>query len=138
MNNFLRKFPLPNGKVAMVLSKDEILDLLKFGVPNSWQKQFLMHQFDLQAHKVVEFIKFCERIEATEDATDGRKNDKAQDTSKNKKADKKQKGKHKFNDNNKCNGNFVSSTAPGMIPTGANYWMPLKPSIFSVLLSVIS
>ena len=32
MNNFIRKFSSPYGKPATALPKDEILDLLKFGV----------------------------------------------------------------------------------------------------------
>ena len=89
MNNFLREFPSPNEEAATALPEDEILDLLEFGVPNSWQKQFFMHQFDPQAHTVMEFVEFCERIEATEETTDHcRKSNKAQDTSKGKKPDK--------------------------------------------------
>ena len=113
MNNFLREFPSPNGEAATALPEDEILDLLEFGVPNSWQKQFLMHQFDPQAHTVMEFVEFCERIEATEEPTDGRKNDKAQDTSKGKKPEDKNKHKHKFNDDNKGNGKFCLVHGPG-------------------------
>ena len=96
MHNFLREFPSPNGEAATALPEDEILDLLEFGVPNSWQKQFLMHQFDPQAHMVMEFVEFCERIEATEEPTDGRKNDKAQDTSKGKKPEDKNNNKRKY------------------------------------------
>jgi hypothetical protein len=113
INEFIREFPTVNGEAATPLPEDEILDLLEFGVPNSWQKQFLMHQFDPQAHTVMEFVEFCERIEATEDPTDGRKNDKAHDVSKNKKSEDKQKSKRKFNDDNKGNGKYCLVHGPG-------------------------
>ena len=113
MNNFIREFPSPNGEPATALPEDEILDLLEFGVPNSWQKQFLMHQFDPQAHTIMEFVEFCERIEATEEPNEGRKNDKAQDTSKGKKGEDKPKGKRKFNDDAKGNSKFCLVHGPG-------------------------
>ena len=99
MNNFIREFPSPNGKPAMALHEDEILNLLEFGVPNSWQKQFLMHQFDPQAQTIMEFVEFCKRIKATEEPNEGRKNNKAQD-------EDIQKSKCKFNDEAKGNSKF--------------------------------
>ena len=120
MNNFLREFPLPNGEAATALPKDEILDLLEFGVPNSWQKQFLMPQFDPQAHTVMEFVEFCERIEATEEPTDGRKNDKAQDTSKGKKRRIKTRINASSTKTTRAMVNFALSTAPDTILTNVN------------------
>ena len=91
--------------------EDEILKVLEFGVPNSWQKRFVMHQFDPQAHSVMEFIEFCKRIEATEDPPEACKNnDKAQDTSKgNTKNPDKHKGKRKFNNDKNGNSQQVVS-----------------------------
>ena len=102
--------------MATALPEDEILDVLEFRVPNSWQKRFLMHQFDPQAHSVMEFVEFCERIEqATEDPPEACKNnDKAQDTSKgNTKNPDKQKGKRKFNDDKSGNGKWCLVHGPG-------------------------
>ena len=95
LNEYLREFPTANGEAAQPLDEDEILDLLEFGVPNSWQKKFTMHQFDPQAHTVMEFVEFCERIEATEDTSEGRSRGQAQENTKDKKGDKP-KGKRKF------------------------------------------
>ena len=61
---------------------------------------------------VMEFVEFYERIEATEDPTDGHKNDKAQDTSKGKKAKDKPKNKRNFNKDNKGNGKFCFVHGP--------------------------
>ena len=115
INEFLKEFPTPNGVVATALPEDEILDVLEFGVPNSWQKRFLMHQFDPQAHSVMEFVEFCERIEATEDPPEARNNNnKAQDTSKgNSKNNDKNKGKRKFNEDKGNNGKWCLVHGPG-------------------------
>ena len=32
------------------LPEDEILDLLEFGIPNTWQKAMLLQDFDAQVH----------------------------------------------------------------------------------------
>ena len=72
-----------------------------------------MHQFDPQAHTVMEFVKFCEHIEATKEPTDGCKNDKAQDTSKGKKPEDKNKNKRKFNEDNKGNCKSCLVHGPG-------------------------
>ena len=45
------------------LPEDEILDLLEFGIPNTWQKAMLLQDFDPQVHTVNDFVQFCERLE---------------------------------------------------------------------------
>jgi len=59
MNQYLNEFPLFMADQA--LPKDEILDIAKFGVPNSWQKTF-----DPTVHTIKEFIEFCKRLKFME------------------------------------------------------------------------
>ena len=48
------------------LPEDEILNLLEFGIPNTWQKAMLLQDFDPQVHTVNDFVQFCERLETME------------------------------------------------------------------------
>ena len=48
------------------LPEDEILDLLEFGIPNTWQKAMLLQDFDPQVHTVNDFVQFYERLETME------------------------------------------------------------------------
>jgi hypothetical protein len=65
LNNDLRYFP--SFVMGARLVEDELLDIYEFGVPATWQKQFLLHGFDPLEHTKQEFLEFCERLEATED-----------------------------------------------------------------------
>ena len=47
INNYLLKFPPVNpGEVPQALSDDELLDLLEFGVPTTWQREMVRQDFD--------------------------------------------------------------------------------------------
>ena len=48
------------------LPPDEILDLIEFGIPNSWQKAMILQDFDPLQKSVKEFVSFCERMEQIE------------------------------------------------------------------------
>jgi hypothetical protein len=58
LNHDLRYFPVfvPGAR----LLEDELLDIYENGVPNSWQKQFLLQGFDPIEHTKQEFLEFCE------------------------------------------------------------------------------
>jgi hypothetical protein len=64
LNNYLKMFPGYHD--GMELQDDELLDLYEFGVPTSWQKQFLVQNWDPIQHSKQEFRKFCERLEMSE------------------------------------------------------------------------
>jgi cell pole-organizing protein PopZ len=68
MNNYLPKFPplTEGGPAPTKLPDDEIIDLLEFGVPGSWQKSMVVQDFDPMAHTVREVVAFCERMERVE------------------------------------------------------------------------
>jgi hypothetical protein len=62
----LPKLP-PNYNRAQSLSQDEIIDILLFAFPQSWQSEMNRQGFDPQEHTPMELIDFCERIEAAEE-----------------------------------------------------------------------
>ena len=64
MNDQLVSYPGTGDNTdGTKLPKDEILDLLEFGIPNTWQKAMLLQDFDPQVHTVNDFVQFCERLE---------------------------------------------------------------------------
>ena len=74
LNDQIPNYPHPEGEgPSEKLDDDELMDILEFGVPNSWQKQMILHDFDPVQKSTTEFIQFCERIEKTEDKPMGSK-----------------------------------------------------------------
>lgn len=68
INGYLKLFP--PFEQDQSLPDDEVLDLLEFAVPQTWQKQFWLQGFDPLEHTIREFTEFCERLEFTEDLYD--------------------------------------------------------------------
>lgn len=71
LNEYLPHFPSIDGKpnenpASQKLSDEEIMEILEFGVPNSWQRKMIEHGFDPSTHTKAEFIEFCERMEYAE------------------------------------------------------------------------
>ena len=64
LNKYLSEFPpfLPRQQ----LPSDKVLEHAKFAIPNSWQKQMVLHGFNTIARTMDNFIKFCERLELSE------------------------------------------------------------------------
>jgi len=58
---------LPPYNPAQALSNDEILDILLFGTPKSWQREMDRQGFDPLDHTLQEVIAFMEQIEMSED-----------------------------------------------------------------------
>jgi len=55
------------------LTPDEIIDILLFGAPKSWQREMDCQGFDRLAKTVTEVVEFMERIEVSEDFKGDRK-----------------------------------------------------------------
>lgn len=95
LNAHLEKFP-PNKKNQR-MDDDEVLDLLEFGVPYSWQNQMTLQGFEPQADpskKVIDFVKFCKRIENSTQEINNNKNNQQQNGSNKQNGDKKRKLKN--------------------------------------------
>ena len=87
----------PNFEKDQSLGKDEIVDILLFGTPKSWQKEMDRQGFDPLVHEPNEVVDFMERIENAEEHDHDKKTVKV--AAKN---DKKRNGN---NNNNKNDSN---------------------------------
>ena len=67
LNNYLLMFP--NYTIRDKLHKDKLLDIYEYGIPKSWQKHFLLQNWDPQHHTKQEFREFCEWLEIDKDIT---------------------------------------------------------------------
>jgi len=66
----------PNFKAAQSLSNDEIIDILLFGTPKSWQREMDHQGLDPLASTPNDVVAFMERIEMSEDFDGDRKTTK--------------------------------------------------------------
>ena len=57
----------PNFNAAQALSNDELIDILLFGTPKSWQREMDRQGFDPLASTPADVVDFMERIEMSED-----------------------------------------------------------------------
>ena len=71
LNQLLIQFP--GADENSKLPDDELLDLLEFGVPSSWQRQMILQDFDPVFNTVAKFVDFCERQELIEPKEDKKK-----------------------------------------------------------------
>ena len=69
INKYLEEFPPFKGKIQCI-PEDEVLEHLEFAVPNTWQKQMVLHGFNTVEQTIDDFIEFCERMEFKEDIHD--------------------------------------------------------------------
>ena len=89
----------PSYSNAAILSDDEIIDILLFGTPKSWQREMDRQGFDPLTKSPAKVVAFMEQIEASEDFD----------------ADKKvvANGKKNNNNNKKKNGNNNNTSGDG-------------------------
>jgi hypothetical protein len=69
--NFEELLKLPPYKPTQILSLDELLDIVLFGIPKSWTKEMDRQDFDPYAGTLIRVVEFCERIESSEDFVHG-------------------------------------------------------------------
>ena len=83
--NYIELENLPPFANNQSLSEDELLDIILFGTPKSWQKEMERQGFDPMNQTLAEVVDFMERIEASEDYDNKpASKDKSQDKSKGK------------------------------------------------------
>jgi len=84
INGHLNDFPPHNANQA--IPEDELLEILEFAIPVSWQHQMTRHGIDPAQQTISQFVQFCERLESTEEIPSGngtkrnRDNDKDTET----------------------------------------------------------
>ena len=90
LNNYLARFPptIVGGPAPDILSDEDVMELLEFGVPNSWRNQMTMQGFIPKQHTVQEFVEVCQRYEQVE-SRDGTANNHAAKSYSNGKSGKK-------------------------------------------------
>eukprot|EP00957_Ditylum_brightwellii_P084051 6390190-Ditylum_brightwellii.AAC.1 len=66
LNVYLKDFPVHNANPTHPLDKDELLDILEFGVPASWRKEFTVQGFNPVDQGLQKFVEFCTCFESCE------------------------------------------------------------------------
>jgi hypothetical protein len=128
MNEYLSQFP--PFDIDQRLTNEEIVDILEFAVPNSWQKRMVLQGFDPLIHTVSEFVSFCERHEFTEGALDNSKEKGAKWRAKYVEAKTKRKTTKKFCDLHQQFGHTTSEckVVQGHIQRMRSSWESIHPS----------
>jgi len=75
----------PKFDETQSLAEDEIVDILLYGTPKSWQKEMDRQGFDPLGHTPMEVVAFMERIEASEEFDSDKKTTKVATSNKGKK-----------------------------------------------------
>ncbi len=63
INGYLNDFPPHHANQAIPV--DELLEILEFAIPVSWQHQMTRHRIDPSQQTIVQFVQFCECLEST-------------------------------------------------------------------------
>eukprot|EP00957_Ditylum_brightwellii_P205453 15343961-Ditylum_brightwellii.AAC.1 len=66
LNSYLKDFPAHNKNPMQPIDADELLDILKYGVPLSWHREFTMQGFYLVDQGWQKFVEFCTHLESCE------------------------------------------------------------------------
>ena len=104
IDNYIPQFlPVTVGGTALQkLPDEELVDLLEFGVPNSWQKAMILRDFDPLQNMVQDCVQFCKRLEQV-DSTEGT-NQSSQNSQKNKNKSTGRTGKRSRDHDNSDSG----------------------------------
>lgn len=78
LNQYLKQFPPFEDNQE--IDEEEIIDIIEFGIPHSWQKHMVLQGFDPLENTLAELVAFCERHEFTEGNLEN--NDKARNKEK--------------------------------------------------------
>jgi hypothetical protein len=142
LNEYLAYFPPFDNNQS--LTNEEVLDILEFAIPNTWQKSMVLQGFDPLIHTVSEFVSFCERHEFTEGTLDNSKEKGAKPKANSKsgsndakwhakssvEAVKKRKSTEKFCDLHQKFGHSTSEckVVQGQIQRMRSSWETVRPS----------
>ena len=70
LKNYLARFP-SNFSDDQKIEDEELVDILEFGTPNKWQYEMVCMGFDSATTTSQELVEFCERLEFTEELSNG-------------------------------------------------------------------
>eukprot|EP00957_Ditylum_brightwellii_P126854 9669672-Ditylum_brightwellii.AAC.1 len=63
LNGYLKDFPDHNRNPMQPLDPDELMDILEFGVPASWHREFTVQGFNPVDQGLHKSMEFCTRLE---------------------------------------------------------------------------
>eukprot|EP00957_Ditylum_brightwellii_P084107 6394058-Ditylum_brightwellii.AAC.1 len=63
LNGYLKDFPDHNRNPTQPLDADELMDILEFGFPTSWRREFTVQGLDPVDQGLHKFVEFCTRLE---------------------------------------------------------------------------
>eukprot|EP00957_Ditylum_brightwellii_P003714 281959-Ditylum_brightwellii.AAC.1 len=66
LNDYLVKFPVPDGVTAEKISREEFVDLLEDGILFQWKLEFKKEDFDSSSYTLKEFLDMCVCLEEAE------------------------------------------------------------------------
>eukprot|EP00957_Ditylum_brightwellii_P042396 3210123-Ditylum_brightwellii.AAC.1 len=66
LNSYLKDFPMYNRNLTQPLNVDELLDILEYGVPASWHREFTVQGTDPVDQGLQKFVEFFTRLELCE------------------------------------------------------------------------
>ena len=70
LNGYLKNFPAHNRNTIQPLDKDKLLDILEYGVPALWHREFTVQGFDPVDQGLQKFVEFCTCLELGEPSKD--------------------------------------------------------------------
>eukprot|EP00957_Ditylum_brightwellii_P103099 7857126-Ditylum_brightwellii.AAC.1 len=66
LNTYLKDFPAHKGNPTQPLNADKLLDILEYGVPVRWSREFTVQGFNPVDQGLQKFVEFCTRLESCE------------------------------------------------------------------------
>eukprot|EP00957_Ditylum_brightwellii_P179614 13682064-Ditylum_brightwellii.AAC.1 len=66
LNGYLNNFSAHNENPTQPLNANETFDILEFGVPTSWCREFTVQGFDFVDQGLRKFVEICTRLESCE------------------------------------------------------------------------
>eukprot|EP00957_Ditylum_brightwellii_P131590 10035327-Ditylum_brightwellii.AAC.1 len=66
LNSYLKDFPVHNRNRIQPLNDEELLDILEYGVPASWRREFIVQGFGPVDQELRKFEEFGTRLESYE------------------------------------------------------------------------
>eukprot|EP00957_Ditylum_brightwellii_P042132 3190937-Ditylum_brightwellii.AAC.1 len=66
LNSYLKDFPAHNRNAIQPLNADKLLDILEYGVPAKWCREFTVQRFDPVDQGLQKIVEFCNPLESCE------------------------------------------------------------------------
>ena len=66
LNEYLKEFPTVNGAKETKLPESEVMEILEYGVPAQYRREFTVQGFDPLTQGLKKFLEFCSRLESCE------------------------------------------------------------------------